>query len=70
MTSFEIRGSFIELYKLLKAAGIAENGAEAKHWISDGRVRVNGQVETRKACKLVDGDRVEYGDTVLVVKAG
>ncbi|MGI2260106.1 RNA-binding S4 domain-containing protein [Shewanella sp. GXUN23E] len=61
---------FIELYKLLKAEGLADGGGEAKHVIGEGMVLVNGEVETRKRKKLVVGDTVEFQGVTLRVVAG
>ena len=55
-----IRDEYIELYKLLKLAEMAASGGEAKYMISEGLVRVNGEVETRKRRKTRAGDTVEY----------
>lgn len=65
---FEIVGTeFIELKNLLKAAGLCENGGMAKAVIADGQVRVDGKVETRKACKIKPGQKVTYaGKTINV----
>ena len=64
---FKLSTDFIELYKLLKATGLCENGAEAKCAVADSQVKVNGETETRKGCKLRAGARVEYaGETVVV----
>jgi len=51
----------VELYKLLKFEGLASSGGEAKTFIGEGRVTVNGEVETRKRKKIVAGDIVEFG---------
>ncbi|WP_025821718.1 RNA-binding S4 domain-containing protein [Shewanella marina] len=60
---------YIELYKLLKVQGLMSAGGEAKHVISEGMVKVNGQVETRKRNKIVAGDLVEFnGELVKVVQ--
>lgn len=48
----------IELYKLLKYANLAQSGGEAKLLISEGLVRLNGDVETRKSKKIAAGDVV------------
>ena len=62
-----IRDSYIELYKILKRENMAASGGEAKFMISEGMVQVNGQVETRKRRKTVDGDLVECnGEQVRV----
>lgn len=64
---FELKGDFIELSKLLKATGLCESGGEAKYVISQSLVRVDGQTETRKGCKIRSGSRVEYsGRTIFV----
>jgi ribosome-associated protein len=54
-----IRDEYIELYKLLKLANLAASGGEAKYMISEGMVRVNGEVETRKRRKVVACDTAE-----------
>ena len=60
---------FIKLGQLLKKAGLVSSGVEAKIVIQDGLVTVNGEVDTRRGKKLVDGDIVGYnGQEVQVVK--
>lgn len=64
---FKLTGEYIELFKLLKAAGFCESGGAAKHTIAEGRVKVNGVPETRKAFKVRAGHRVEFeGQTIQV----
>ena len=58
----EIRKEPIELYKLLKFENMVESGGEAKFVISEGLVRVNGAVETRKRKKIVAGDVIEFNN--------
>jgi len=60
-------GKFIKLDQFLKWQGVAETGGQAKQLIQDGQVRVNGQVETRRGRKLVNGDTVTIGGTILAV---
>ena len=50
MEKFQLRAGedFIRLGQVLKAAGLAESGAEAKEVIQDGQVLVNGETETRR----------------------
>lgn len=57
----------VELFKLLKFESLVGSGGEAKHVISEGYVSVNGECETRKARKLVAGDRVEFNGHCLVL---
>jgi len=60
---------FIELYILLKLESLASSGGEAKFFISQGQVLVNGAVETRKRKKLVAGDIVEFSGSKVTIKA-
>jgi ribosome-associated protein len=62
-----IRDTYIELYKILKLENMVESGGEAKFLISQGKVQVNGEVETRKRRKTVPGDIVEFnGEKVRI----
>ncbi len=57
-----------ELYKILKFEGLASSGAEAKIVISNGLVTVNGNVETQKRKKIVNGDVITFnGDTLHIL---
>ena len=58
----------VELCDLLKVENLTQSGGEAKCAIAEGRVRVNGQTETRKRKKLRAGDVIEYaGQTLRLV---
>ena len=57
----------IELYKLLKLAGLAASGGEAKVLIADGQVLLNNVKETRKRKKVKPGDTVAIGGNVASV---
>ena len=57
-------GDDIDVLRLddaLKLAGVAGTGGQAKQLIQQGDVRVNGEIETRRKRKLVEGDVVEVG---------
>lgn len=58
----------IELYKILKVEGLVQSGGEAKHLIAEGRVTLNGEVETRKRKKIMSGDRIEFAGTLLRIE--
>ncbi len=59
----------VELYKILKFENLVLSGGEAKYVISDGMVRVNGKIETRKRKKIFSGDYVDFnGESMLIVK--
>ena len=63
---FPLTDEFIELYKLLKVTGLCESGGMAKCAVSQSAVKVDGVVETRKACKIRKGQRVEYAGQVIL----
>ncbi len=57
----------VELCDLLKLEGWSESGAQAKIAIEEGRVMVDGAVETRKRCKILAGQSVVFeGNTITV----
>jgi len=59
---------FIELNNLLKVMGLCESGGMAKILISEGRVKVDGNVELRKRCKIRKGQAVEFEGHKIIVK--
>jgi ribosome-associated protein len=64
----EIKDEFIKLGQLMKLAGVVDSGLDAKIFIQDGEVSVNGEIETRRGRKLYDGDEVDCFDNHIVVK--
>ncbi|MCA1797592.1 MAG: RNA-binding S4 domain-containing protein [Desulfuromonadaceae bacterium] len=65
---FELEGSpHIELHQLLKVTGMCGSGGMAKNLIGAGEVLVDGQVETRKRCKILPGQQVSFGGTTVSV---
>jgi len=69
MEIIKLRDEYIKLGQALKAAGLVESGVDAKFVIQDGLVKVNGNVETQRGKKLVDGDIVEFeGETIKIEK--
>ncbi len=71
MRDVEVRAGGIDLGQLLKFAGLADTGGDAKALLADGRVTVNGEVDARRGRTLRDGDVVAVGDDepVRVVEA-
>jgi len=65
--AIEISGDIIRLGQLLKLAGAAAGGSEAKALIADGRVSVNGEPELRRGRQLHPGDVVRIGSDELRV---
>ena len=68
--SVEITGDMIRLGQLLKLAGAASGGADAKALIASGQVTVNGEPELRRGRQLHPGDAVRVGtDDLRIVAA-
>ena len=57
----------IELYIVLKIEKIVQSGGEAKYFIAEGRVSVNGKVETRKRKKIFAGDIISFAEEKIQV---
>jgi ribosome-associated protein len=64
----EISREPIELFKILKFEGMAENGGQAKEAVASGQVLVNGKTETQKRKKIVSGDTIEFNDDKIFIK--
>jgi ribosome-associated protein len=62
-----IRGEMIRLGQLLKLAGLAGDGGEAKALLAEGIVAVNGAREERRGRQIRPGDTVVVGDEELRV---
>lgn len=52
----------IKLDQFLKWCGIASTGGEAKFLITDGQVKVNGTVESKRGKSLSYDDIIEVAD--------
>ena len=65
---FPIKDEYIELCSLLKAANLVMSGGEGKAVVAEGLVMVDGQIETRKRCKIRPGQTVEFNGERIVVR--
>ncbi len=68
MRDVDVTKEPVELYKILKFEGIVSSGGEAKSRIAEGRVLVNGKIETRKRKKIVSGDIIEFEDEKIRIR--
>ena len=69
MIEFDLAGhDYIELHSLLKVTGLCESGGIAKLLVSDGLVKVDGEIELRKRCKIRTGQTVELNDQQIGVR--
>ena len=67
MRDVEIRGEMIRLGQLLKLAGLADSGAEARELLLEGGVTVNGEAEERRGRQLHRGDVIAVGEDLVRV---
>ena len=63
----EINEEFIRLDNLLKFAGIAPTGGQAKYLIQNGEILVNGEVCTMRGKKMRAGDTAQFEQRVIEV---
>ncbi|GEA33824.1 RNA-binding protein [Clostridium beijerinckii] len=60
MNKIKIDTEIIKLDAFLKWASIASSGSEAKIYVQDGMIKVNGEVCTQRGKKLRIGDVVNF----------
>jgi ribosome-associated protein len=68
MRDVDITSEPIQLFKILKFEGLVSNGGEAKAAVADGKVLVNGKIETKKRKQIVSGDIIEFGNEKMRVR--
>ena len=67
MNEIKIETDIIKLDSFLKWAGIACLGSEAKYYIKNQDIKVNGEIETQRGKKLTKGDIVEFNNEVYKI---
>ena len=60
----------IELCQFIKFGGLTGSGGDAKQAVVEGRVLLNGTVETQKRKKLAVGDQVKANGHTIIVQLG
>jgi len=65
---FDLTEEFIELNNLLKIMGLCDSGGAGKAMVAQGIVKVDGQQELRKTCKIRSGQVVSVADVRIKVK--
>ena len=68
METVSIRDEYIKLGQLLKLAGLAESGAEAKIAITGGKVKLNGEEVIERGKKIYPGDVISFCGKDIEVK--
>ena len=59
---------YITLGVLLKVTKVISTGGEAKFFLNENEVLVNGEKENRRGRKLYPEDKVEVAENVFLVK--
>lgn len=62
MKEVPIQSESIQLDQFLKWAGIVQTGGHAKILINEGVIKVNGEKETKRSRKLIEGDEIYIRD--------
>ncbi|WP_461214679.1 S4 domain-containing protein YaaA [Lacticaseibacillus sp. GG6-2] len=69
MATVEISTEYITLGQLLKDAGVIDSGGQAKWFLAENRVLVNGEADTRRGRKLRVGDTATLPDGTEIAVA-
>lgn len=68
MKTIKINTEFIKLDQFMKWADLVPTGADAKLIISQGMVKVNGEIETRRGKKLKKNDIIEVDGNKFIIE--
>lgn len=68
MKKIAIHTEYIELQNVLKLTDIIQTGGEAKAFLSDETVTVNGVAEKRRGRKLYAGDQINIRDEIYLIE--
>ena len=63
----EITTEFIRLDSAMKLAGCVETGGDAKFYVQNGEVNVNGEICTQRTKKLRPRDSFEYENSSYII---
>ena len=65
-----ITSEYITLGQFLKYADVISTGGEAKFFLQENEVIINGEADNRRGRKLRDGDKVEILNKVYEIRNG
>lgn len=65
---FELKDEYITLAQLLKACDVVYSGGQAKEYLANMEVLVNGESENRRGKKIYHDDVVETNGIRIEVK--
>lgn len=67
---FKVKGEYITLSQFLKEESIISSGGQAKWYLQDNPVILNGESENRRGKKLRAGDNLEVAGEKYVFQQG
>ena len=67
MEEFIVKGPYITLGQLLKAADFISSGGEQKEFLLTHKILINGIVDNRRGRKLVAGDVIKIGKREITI---
>lgn len=62
-----INNEFITLGQFIKVVDLISSGGEAKSYLLNNKVEVNGELEQRRGKKLYKGDQITINNTLYKV---
>ena len=65
----QIHSEYITLAQLLKSTDLISSGGEAKYFLAEVKVLVNGETEQRRGRKLYPGDTVVISGLTYRIQA-
>lgn len=68
MKKISIRTDYIELKNVLKLTGTISTGGEAKYYLAEQPVLVNGEKEQRRGRKLYPGDQISIRNEIYLIE--
>ena len=68
MKILKIHTEYIELHQALKLSNIIQTGGEAKSYLYQNTIYVNGEIEERRGRKLYPNDILKTPDGEFIVK--
>lgn len=67
---FKVKGEYITLSQFLKEESIISSGGQAKWYLQENPVILNGENENRRGKKLRSGDNLEVAGEKYVFRQG
>ena len=68
ITNFKLKGDYITLAQFLKDLTYISSGGQAKWFLAENTVYVNGESEQRRGKKLHSGDQVKIGQDEFMIQ--